>query len=382
MADRLVPFAQARFYLSPPTPDSIRLLQIGYSYLASIEIQSFLGVGVCSSVAWGNATPTSDVDFQIIVPDGAAVCREKREFRGEFVDHFEWQESEIETAIAHFVEDPLCQPVGSYSLAFPLILLDETGQLTAARRKLAPEICKSAEAKRWIRVSLRRAERIAASLGEALDAGAPDRMAGGRWQCIYHIADALLHIMPGGHCGQWSHRLRQLAEEKQEAWLIESAVEILVPQGLDLQALASVIEPLADLHRASGAPPRAAGIGAGPPNARYFARKAGYYRALEDTLSLLCVLDRQLGYVKANIAAKRAAAPESLSLLHLTAELERIEDRLTDAWPRTSISHWASSIETLQEYFCRVVEYLGADLRLPQTHGVFQEPPEDGGPRC
>jgi hypothetical protein len=362
MPDRLVPFAEARFYLSPPTPDSIRLLQTGYSYLDSIEADSFLGICVCSSVAWGNATPTSDVDFQIIVPDGAPVCREKREFRGEFVDHFEWQESEIETAIAQFVDDPLCQPVGSYSLAFPLILLDETGQLTAARRQLAPLICASAEVRRWIRSSLHRAEQIAASLGGAIDAEAPERTVSRVWECTHSLAEAVLQTMPGGHCGQWPHRLRQVAEERQHAWLVEGALAAVAPQGVDLPGLASVIEPLEHLHRTSAVPPCGSGIGARAPNARYFARKASYYRALEDSLSLRCVLDRQLGYVRSNLAAKQAVAPGSPLVQGMTAELERLETGIRQAWPWNSSSDQSSAIEKLREYSCRVREYLTAYL--------------------
>jgi hypothetical protein len=125
-----------QFPTPQPTAASVFLLDVARAYVSEVVRADALGACVCSSVAWGVATPTSDIDLQIVVPDGAVLCREKRLYQDQFVDHFEWSSRELAAAAADWIQDPLRQPVGSYSLAQALILVDTDGQLSRSNRRL------------------------------------------------------------------------------------------------------------------------------------------------------------------------------------------------------------------------------------------------------
>jgi hypothetical protein len=332
------------------------LLRVAYDYLRAVIEPPALGICLCSSVAWGTATPASDIDLQIIVPDDRPVCREKREFSGEYVDHFEWQASEIQAAIETFTRDPLAQPVGSYSLAFSLILLDPTGELTSARDRLAPLISGRDGARRWIDHCLQLAGQRRAERRHAVNRGCREDPTDAAWECVHALADAVLHRVPGGHCGAWPHRLSQWAAESRQPWLIEDARAILMPGGVDLPALSPVTDCLETLHGRSATPPHGPGMGATAPNAGYFARKARFYAREEDALSALWVLKRQLGYVRSNIEAKRAAAVPSAP--ELAAELGRVEQRLQEAWPHHHVLDEAVLLDKLDSYFEQISRQL------------------------
>ena len=132
-----------------PTPDSRRLLDRASEYVLQLDPSCVLGACVCSSVAWGIAGPTSDVDLQLIVPDGSEVRREKRAYQGDYIDHFEWTVSEFDEALGKFVDAPWRHAPGAYSLAFPLILRDFEVRLANAQSRLEPAVSGREGALRW-----------------------------------------------------------------------------------------------------------------------------------------------------------------------------------------------------------------------------------------
>jgi hypothetical protein len=299
------------FPTSEPTPASVSLFNVARAYVTESVRSDALGVCVCSSVAWGVATPVSDIDLQIIVPDGALPCREKRPFQDQFVDHFEWSRHEFAAATADWLQDPLRQPVGSYSLAQTLILLDTDGQLADLWAQLAARILQEPGAARWRSFLFDRAGEAIEKVQAAAQSARVEAAAESVWTGIEALAGAVLHSWPGGHCGAWPDRLQQWATAAGEPELFHDALLTVAPHGLDLEALAQAIRPLEAAHALSGTRPHGSGLGSPSVNAAYFSRKARYYAERVAPLALLCVLRRQIGYVESNLAAKEAAQVEA-----------------------------------------------------------------------
>ncbi|OGG47813.1 MAG: hypothetical protein A3F84_12785 [Candidatus Handelsmanbacteria bacterium RIFCSPLOWO2_12_FULL_64_10] len=352
LAGPLIPISDLRFHRASPSPDSLRLLRVACDYLGRLPPRPVVAVCVCSSVAWGNATPASDLDVGLIVPEDTPLCSEKRPFGEDFVDHCEWPFSWI----TDLVEDPLQNPILSYTVAFALVLFDPEGRLAAVQRRLAPAILNGG-AKRWIDHFLGRAGQMRSKVRQKLNADPQADVASLLFEAVRRLSDAVLHLAPGGHCGEWPSRLRELAAQTDRPWLAEEALTILAPRGLDLAGLASAIDPIERLHHRSATPPCGASIGCSAVSATFFARKARYYAQAQDGLSLIRVLGRVLDYVDENLDAKQVAGGGAPALAALQAEGQRIQGLIRRAWPLDQASIQAS-VERLDLYVARIANVL------------------------
>lgn len=360
----LAPIEEVRFLTRSPSPDSVRLLGVAYDYLQSLPPQDLLAVCVCSSVAWGIATPASDLDIGLIVREGAVPCAEKRQFGSDFVDHCEWPFSWVADA----VKDPLGNPILSYTAAFALVVYDPEGRLAAAQRQLVPRIFEGGGARKWIRHYLDAAAGMRIQARQALHGDPDANIASFLFEGVRRLADAVLHLLPGGHCGEWPHRLHQVARQWNEPWLAAEAGRILAPLGVDITTLASAIEPCERLHDLSATPPSGRSLGCSRESAAFFARKARYYEQQRDALSLLHVLRKQFGYVEQNLDAKRESDIHASELAGVTDELRRIRNMVSMAWPYGQDSREVS-IELFDRYRERVAHLL--DRRMP-SEAAFQ----------
>jgi hypothetical protein len=336
--------------LENPTADSLRLLGVAYDYLTGLVRTPVSGVCVFSSVAWGTATPVSDIDVGFVVPDGTDCESGKREFQGEFIDHCEWPWSWVETAI----EDPLRNHILSYSLANAIMLFDLDDRLAEARRRLECAVMRPPGALEWMDYYLNMAARMREKAWEAYREDPEADISGFLFTGVRRYADAVLHRHPGGHCGEWPERLREYALATRNGWLYDLAASIIAPGKIEVSELAAAIDPLEELHVTCSDEPRGTSLGCSGPSGKYFARKARYYAGLGDFLSLLHVLRKQVGYVRENIDAKADAGGGGED--GSASDLLRVDGMMKTAWPAQAERN-EERLEALGEYGDRLVSY-------------------------
>ncbi len=346
----LVPRAEVDFYTETPSADSLRLLEAAYEYVESLEPRPTLGICVCSSVAWGTAAAASDLDLGVIVSEDVEPHSRKRMFRSDFVDHCEWPLSMIDKA----VESPASNAILSYSLAFPIILFDPHGHVAEAAHLLSSTLLDGASVRAWIARYLDTARDVRTALAVKLEQGEPGNC---QWRLLawgHHVANAVLHGVPGGLCGEWPRQLRLFAEGEGRPWLMEQMRAIIAPNGIDVAGLSRVIEPLERLHCESSEGRRSKSIGGSATSGRFFARKARFHAEQGDGLSVLRTLARMLDYVNGNLAASELPAESVAGMRH---ELAEVEARIRGVWSLDSVSA-ATAKSLMGEFEDAIREYL------------------------
>ena len=361
--NELLKIKDVQFYSEPVSVDSRRLLEVAYDYLTSLNDDRMLSVCITSSTAWGTATPVSDVDLQIIIPEDTAVRREKIEYQDTYIDRVDFTKREFGTYLRGLIANPLSNPLGSYSLAYSVVIKDWDEQLSKAQSELHRLLSHPEEKQKWIAHYLRYARELATKLDEAGSENMADHLASCTFESVRRYMDALLHNARGGHCGQWPHRMQQYANKKRISWPVELAKRIIFPHGLDLAMLSKVVLPLEHLHLDSAKPPRGHGIGNSTPNAGYFAKKARYYVELGDGLSLLATLRRQIGYVEENVEEKQMSSGDSLQVIRQAQELDKIKKEIRMAWPWNQADR-KIALAGLAELSQQVVTHLEAENML------------------
>ena len=357
IAGPLAPIGGVRFHVAPASPDSLRLLKVAYDYLERLPPQSVFAVCVGSSTAWGIATPVSDLDIGVIVSEGSPPFAEKFKVAGDFIDHCQWPWSAIE----NLTRDPLTNPVLSWGIAFVLPLYDPEERLAAIQRQLVPAITQGAGVRRWVKFFLDDASRLESHISKRLRADARADVSFLLFESVRRLADAVLHLVPGGHCGEWPDRLRRLAAETRSRWLFDNACAVIAPSGFDIRALSAAAERLACLHLATAAPPRGESVSCSPISASFWERKARYYAESEDPLSLLRVISKHLDCVDENLKAKENAGSPSRQLAAFRGERRGIWSLIRRAWPSDAASNRFSLAE-LGEYSSHVAGVLEKQL--------------------
>ena len=327
VVDRLTPRHKIRPERTKPSRESCSLLDLCYDYLETLDPMPAVGVCVCSSVAVGTATRASDIDLGVVVPDGVPVSSEKLRFRDSFIDHCEWPVGWL----ADVCTNPFSNPVLAYSLAYSLILYDSEGALANTKEECRRLIQSRDAAMQWVERSLGLAERRLQDAVTRLNVG--DLPVAGLhiYNSVRRTAEAIMHCVPAGHCGDWPHRLRDFAHTSGNPWVIADAEQAVAPGGWSTQILRDMVEPIGQLHREASKDPTDLAIGCSDVSAAFFTRKASHYAASEDWLSLIHVFDRQMGYVDLGLQAKMQRTELVAAARAMLATRGRVAKTILDA---------------------------------------------------
>ena len=352
---------QLPFHDGQPTPDSTRLAEGALRYLHHLPPRPALGVCLCSSVAWGIATPVSDVDIGVIIPSDEEPHSEKLVFEGIYIDHCEWPQTWVEQA----TNDTLANRILSHTLAYSLILFDPDNWLAETQRSLRSCLEQPDTAQAWLERFLGEAEALQRGAAGACQEGSTDDIFPFLFEAVRNTANAALHGLPGGLCGEWPHRFREFSQRRSNEWFMTDAMTILSPLGIDLGGLAKTAAPLANLYTRSAASPRGSSMGCSAIHGEFLTRKVHHYLREQDPLSLLQVLRKQMGYIAENAAAKENRPDPNQEADAIRAGLREAAALIRQAVPHTPATQTAS-LQRLDQYIARARSIL-LNAPVPST---------------